>query len=119
MATKRCEDCGRFMRLTDLMPQDDQVDVELALQCGFTQQEIDTLHPYDSPLSRFVYVQDQWECDNCQTTQWHTEGKKHYWNDTAGDYSGERPLTLEEQRQRRIEQARKQALDAGQLDLPF
>lgn len=119
MPKKRCEDCGRFMRLTDLMPDDDDIDTDLALAHGFTQQEIDTLDPYDSPLGKYVYIQDQWECDNCNTTQWHTEGNKYYWNEVSGNYDAEAPLSPVEKTRIEAASERQQALDAGQTELPL
>ena len=114
----KCETCGRFMALTNLMTEDDELDDELALQCGYDRAYIDE-HWFDDDLRRFVYIQDQWECSYCYTTQWHTEGKKYYWNEDSGHYDAERPLTLDEQKQQRIEQARVQAEAAGQLELPL
>lgn len=119
MPKKRCELCGRFMRLTDLMPEDDDVDEELALAHGFTRHELDTLSPYDSPLSKYVYVQDQWECDNCDVTEWHTEGEKYYWNENSGNYDANAPASPEEKQRIDAQKERQQAKDAGQLDLPL
>jgi hypothetical protein len=117
--SKKCQFCGRFMTLTDLMPQDDVLDEELALSHGFTQHELDTLDPFESPLSKYIYVQDQWECDNCQTTEWHTEGKKYYWNDASGNYDADAPISPTEKQRIEREQERQRAIDAGQMELPL
>lgn len=117
--SKKCQFCGRFMNLTDLMPQDDELDEELALSHGFTQDELDTLDPFESPLSKYIYVQDQWECDNCQTTEWHTEGKKYYWNDASGNYDADAPISPAEKQRIEREQERQRAIDAGQMELPL
>ena len=116
MASKRCEYCGRFMRLTDLMPQDDAVDEELALLHGITQEELDTLDPYESKLQKYVYVQDQWECDNCQYTIWHTEGEKYYYNPRTNDYSAKAPKAPLTEAQRAAQHNRQQERK-GQLRL--
>jgi hypothetical protein len=117
--SKKCQFCGRFMNLTDLIPQDDELDEELALSHGFTQDELDTLDPFESPLSKYIYVQDQWECDNCQTTEWHTEGKKYYWNDASGNYDADAPISPTKKQRIEREQERQRAIDAGQMELPL
>lgn len=82
--SKRCEFCGRFMALTDVLPMDDdEFDYELAGQHGFCE---DFDSPFDDQWARFHYVQDQWECDNCQTQEWHVEGKRYYYRADVNNY---------------------------------
>lgn len=107
---KKCEDCGRFMRLTDRMPQDDEFDSELAIECGYDENGDS---PYDMKWRGFAYVQAQWECTTCDTIEWHTEGKKYYFNPESGNYDGEKPLTPKDKL--RIERETQEA--AGQQRL--
>jgi len=99
MAKKKCQLCGRFMRLTDVMPDSVDFDYELAIECGLTpDQETDARWDYDGKWSHFHYIQDLWECENCQIDEWHTEGKRYYWNYAEGNYSeAYKPLTPKEQ----------------------
>lgn len=113
MAKKKCEMCGRFMALTDLMPDESEFDDELAYECGLLpEDEHKALFDSKGYWSLFHYIQDQWECDNCNATVWHTEGQKHYWNPATGNYDGAKPLTpteitaLERQAQEAAGQAR-------------
>jgi hypothetical protein len=110
MAKHRCEICGRYMRLTDLEPQDDAFDEELAIECGFNP-DIDT--EFDDRWARFHYVQDQWECENCGVMEWYTEGKKYYFDPDAINWLGAKPITLKEQAE--INRQAQEA--AGQLRL--
>lgn len=110
---KRCESCGRFMRLTDEVDlEDENFDEELANQCGLSWDD-EGFSPFEEPYCRFNYVQCQWECTNCNTYVAHAEGEKFYYNPDENNYTGARPLTLREQ----AEQARQAQEDAGQLRL--
>lgn len=107
-----CENCGRFMRLTDYLPRDDEeFDEELAFACGFTQEEFDTLSPFEEPLCRFNYVQNLWECSECDLYVVNTEGEKHYYNPETNFYDAPKPVTLKE----KAEQERIAQEAAGQL----
>lgn len=88
--SKRCEFCGRFMRLTDELPMDDDFDCELAAQHGF-RVGIDS--PFDDKWERFHYVQDQWECAACGTQQSHIEGKRYYYRTDVNNYVEGKPHT--------------------------
>ncbi len=113
---KNCEYCGQFMRLTDRMPQDDEFDEELAVQCGLSDEQIEEgMWNSESPHSRFNYVQDQWECTNCGTLTTHETGPRYYWNPDSGNYDGEKPLTPAE----RIQAENVQQEAVGQLRLPM
>lgn len=112
---KHCPDCGRFMALTDLLPENDEFDEELAIDCGFDPDHDDI---FDERWQRFNYVQDQWECTNCNTLEWYTEGRRYYFDPAKGDYSArapKRPLT--ETELAALENARQEK--AGQLRLPL
>lgn len=115
MPKKRCDDCGRFMKLTDRLPMEDEFDYELARECGYTDEQIDELSRFDPPLCQFVYVQDLWECDNCHSSQWHTEGPKYYYDHEANNYLAAKPITPKEQ----AELDRQAQEAAGQLRLPI
>jgi hypothetical protein len=108
MAQKRCDQCGCFVHLTDLMPQDDQFDEELAIECGFNPDSDDE---YSEKWEQFHYVQDQWECNNCGCTAWYTEGERYYFDPEECNYSAEaKPLTPKAQ----AAQERKRQEEAGQ-----
>jgi len=100
------------MRLTDRLPMDDEFDRELAIECGFTDEQLDG-DRFELPLSQFVYVQDQWECESCQVTEWHTEGPRYYYNAETNQYDAPKPLTLKERAA--LERQAQEA--AGQLKL--
>jgi hypothetical protein len=117
--SKKCQFCGRFMNLTDLIPQDDVLDEELALSHGFTQDELDTLDPFESPLGKYRYVQDLWVCGNCDIEEWHTEGKRYYWNEESGNYDADAPISPTEKQRIERKQERQRAIDAGQMELPL
>lgn len=113
---KRCEDCGRFMKLGDRMPydDDDDFDEELARECGLTEDQLDEAHgDSEGKWSRFRYVLEQWECDNCDTLEPHLEGPRYYWNPKSGWYDGQKPTTPKE----RAAQKREHQKAAGQLDM--
>lgn len=102
------------MALTDLMPEEDEFDLELAIECGLTPEQEDDAHwDTQGKWSRFRYIQDQWECENCDTLMWHVEGKKYYWNPRSGNYDGSKPLTPKE----RARKANQRQEKAGQLRL--
>lgn len=114
MARKRREDCGRFMRLTDRLPDDDEFDEQLAIACGLTDEQIDEAQwDYDGEHSRFHYVNDQWECEHCETVMADDTGRRYYWNPASGNYDGERPLTPKQRAALEAHQQEK----AGQLRL--
>lgn len=113
MMKKKCPDCGKFMALTNRLPYEDEFDEELALECGITEEQINTIFPGDAPLNRFTYVQDMWECSGCDTLFWHTEGEKYYYNPETNNYDAPKPITLKEQAE--IERLKQEA--AGQLRL--
>ena len=110
---RRCASCGRFLAKTDYLPDDDQFDEELALECGYSQEQIDN-HAFDldSPLIWFRYITTVWECGSCHV--WYQfDTKRYYWNPEVGTYTSERPMTLREQ----AERDRQQQEAAGQLRL--
>ena len=110
---RRCASCGRFLAKTDYLPDDDQFDEELALECGYSQEQIDN-HAFDldSPLIWFRYITTVWECGSCHV--WYQfDTKRYYWNPEVGTYTSERPMTLREQ----AERDRQQQQAAGQLRL--
>ena len=110
---RRCASCGRFLAKTDYLPDDDQFDEELALECGYSQEQIDN-HAFDldSPLIWFRYITTVWECGSCHV--WYRfDTKRYYWNPEVGTYTSERPMTLREQ----AERDRQQQEAAGQLRL--
>lgn len=110
---RRCEYCGRFMAKTDYLPDDDDFDEELAIECGYSQEQIDNADlTTEGDMSRFRYVTDVWECASCDVlVQFNT--KRYYWNPEVGTYTPERPMTLREQ----AERDRQQQEAAGQLRL--
>lgn len=113
---KRCSECGKFMKIDDLVFFDDEeFDEELAIACGYTEEQIENLSPFDEPLNRFIYVQDCWTCsgEDCSNTECYTEGPKYYYNPDTNNYDGPKPLTLKEQAE--IERLKQEA--AGQLRL--
>ena len=110
--SKKCSECGKFMHLTDRMPMDDEFDSELFIAAGYDE---DDYNPDNDNHIRFHYVQDQWECSSCEGTEWYTEGKRYYYNPATNNYDGNAPLTLEQQKQKRIEDAKEQARKAGQM----
>jgi len=108
---KKCEYCGRFMKLSDLLPDDDEFDIELAIKCGLLpEDEQEAYGDFDGEWSRFRFVYDQWHCDNCDVMEDHTQGKRYYWNADSGNYDANAPLTPAE-----IDALERQA--AGQLPL--
>lgn len=118
--SKKCEDCGKFMALTDLMPDEDEFDEELAYECGMTDDEYnDAIFDTEGKWSRFRYVQDQWECATCQSTEWHTEGKRYYYDyERNGYFEDVKPLTPKEtiaQENRRLEKAGQQRMFGDKL----
>lgn len=111
--SKKCEGCGRFMALRNIIPDSDEFDEELAFECGLTEDQLDEAYNFDSKWARFRYIQDQWECDECQTQMSHEEGKRYYWNPKSGNYDGAKPLTPKEKvlrEQKRQEKAGQQRL---------
>ncbi len=121
MAKKRCESCGKFMRLTDLTPYEDMLDEDLLRSYGMVLSDADLDEFYDLNNvtgTRFRYVHDQVECSGCGDQYNHDEGKKYYWNPVSGNYDAdapEKPLT--ESDLIRIDNAHQEA--AGQLALPI
>lgn len=115
--SKKCEDCGKFMKLTNLMPDEDEFDFDLAYECGLTEEEEgDAMLDLKGGWSRFRYIQDQWECESCQVTEWHTEGQRYYYDYERNNYFADaKPLTPCEI----AEQARQAQEDAGQMALEF
>lgn len=110
---KRCEFCGRFMKLTDEVDMDSEnFDEELANACGLSRDDED-FDPFNEPYCRFNYVQYEWECSNCNVHVTHEEGEKFYYNPDENNYTGPKPLTLREQ----AEQARLAQEAAGQMRL--
>lgn len=113
---QRCPECGKFMKLTDYIPREDEdFDDDLALACGYIQEQVDTANWFEEPLCRFIYVQNLWECvdPDCDTWVSHTEGPKYYYNPETNNYDAPKPLTLKEQAE--IERLKQE--EAGQLRL--
>ena len=111
--SKRCPECGRFMGLTDLLPDEDEFDDELAAACGLTDEQMDG-DPFEPPLCNFRYVQNLWVCEPCGLEIWHEEGKRYYYDYEMNWYTEEaKPLTPQEQIA--LENQRQEA--AGQLTM--
>src|ERR1043165_7063868 len=90
------------MALTNLLPMwgEDEFDDELALECGYTEEQIDDRYRSDATfeeMSRFNYVQDVWECSGWGNTENHDESPKYYYNPETNNYDAPKPLTLKEQ----------------------
>lgn len=101
------------MALTDLLPDIDEFDEELAAQCGLTNDELkgDSFEP---PLCNFNYIQDVWKCSSCGHEEWHEEGPRYYYNYEANWYSIDfKPLTPAEQ----VAKENRELEAAGQLKL--
>lgn len=111
--SKKCENCGRFMKLTDLMPDTEKFDEETAHACGYDERYSDDM--FDEKWERFHYIQDTWECDHCQCYEWHTEGPRYYWNPDSCNYDGKRPETDKEREQRLAREKRERLEAAGQM----
>lgn len=107
----KCADCGCFCRLTDVY-FDDEFDGELFEAAGYDENDFD---PDNEDHQRFMFVYDMWHCSQCDSYEVHTEGEKHYYNPATNNYNGEKPLTLDEQKQKRIAEAKEAARKAGQL----
>ena len=110
---RHCEYCGRFMAKTDYLPDADDFDEELAIECGYSQEQIDNADlTTEGDMSRFRYVTVVWECASCDV--WYQfDTKRYYWDPEVGTYTSERPMTLREQ----AERDRQQQEAAGQLRL--
>lgn len=92
--SKNCPECGKFMALTDLLPQDDEFDYELAVECGFDERNDSE---FDDKWQAFRYVQDQWECDSCGISIWHVEGLRYYYEPESNSYQKTaKPFTPQE-----------------------
>ena len=111
--SKKCPECGKFMALTDLLPDEDEFDDELAAECGLTDEQRDG-DPFEPPLCTFRYVQNLWECNTCDLVIWHTEGPRYYYDYNQNwYYADSKPLTPKE-----IAARERQAQEnAGQMKL--
>lgn len=118
MQRKRCQNCGAFLAKTDLLPEDDEFDFDLAIACGYSEEQIseswEGLH--DDAIARFRYVTPVWECGKCDIEYtFDTDPERFYYDPDVNGYNAPRPLTPMEQLK---EDLARQEL-AGQMRLPL
>lgn len=111
--SKKCPECGKFMKLTDLLPEDDEFDDELAAKCGITDEQLNG-DPFEPPLCNFNYVQDLWKCSSCNHEEWNTEGQRYYYSEKTNWYEIENKLLTPSEQ---IAKENKELEVAGQLRL--
>lgn len=105
----KCPNCGSTMIDTDLMPDTDEFDEELAIECGF-EFDRNGVRPFGSP---YDYIYGEMYCEDCQYVAGH--GQRWYWNEDDGNYTNDKPLTPTEQLKAELE--RQERAGQQRLDL--
>jgi hypothetical protein len=118
MRRRHCELCDGVLTITDLWPDSDTFDLDLAIACGYSSEQIAESWEgrNDDALSRFRYISPVWQCSNCETCyQFPLDADRSYYNPIDNCYNGARPMTPMEQIK---EELARQEL-AGQMRLPL
>ena len=93
--SKNCPECGKFMALSEYLPDDDEFDDELAIECGF-DETVDSM--FDDKWQSFHYVNDLWVCSGCDWQEWHTDGPRFYFDAERMNYFADaKPVTPKEE----------------------